>query len=354
MSLEANYSVTEKILHRLVLGTLSIGRVSFDLERLVSKHQIESLGEPVFISGLARAGTTILMRTFYSTGLFRSLTYRDMPFVLMPGIWKALSNLFHQHEDERERAHGDGVLVGFDSPEAFEEVFWRSFCAKEYIFDDHISPHLVSDEIIDQFKIFVKHVIASANPKNISRQRYLSKNNNNILRLGSIRKAFPGALIIIPFRDPVQHAFSLLQQHKNFNARNKIDTFTHDYMHWLGHHEFGSTHRPLKFSNMPSALPIDYKTDDINYWLTIWINTYRYILNSAPYDVHYVCFEDMCKSPHEILGALFSDANLSIDLSDKFKNIKSPVMKKSIGNLDSKITRQAQKIYKELLLNSQV
>ena len=77
----------------------------------------------VFISGLARSGTTIVMRRFYETNYFRSLTYRDMPFVLMPKIWRKVIGPFQQQGISRERAHGDGIKVTVDSPEAFEEVF---------------------------------------------------------------------------------------------------------------------------------------------------------------------------------------------------------------------------------------
>ena len=29
--------------------------------------------------------------------------------------------------DFKERAHGDGIKVSTESPEAFEEVFWKTF-----------------------------------------------------------------------------------------------------------------------------------------------------------------------------------------------------------------------------------
>lgn len=44
--------------------------------------------------------------------------------------------------------------------------------------------------------------------------RYLSKNNNNILRLEALATSFPDALLIHPFRDPLQQALSLLSQHR--------------------------------------------------------------------------------------------------------------------------------------------
>ena len=121
----------------MALGVPFISKVSFDLDGLLPiKRQDNPDERHVFVSGLARAGTTILMRTFFDTGQFRSLSYRDMPFVLMPGIWKNLSKSFQKQEKAKERAHGDGIYVDFDSPEAFEEVFWRTFSGNEYINDN--------------------------------------------------------------------------------------------------------------------------------------------------------------------------------------------------------------------------
>ena len=105
-------------------------------------------GRHVFIAGLARAGTTILMRSLYDTGLFRSLTYRDMPFVLMPITWSRFSSLLRAHKEEQVRAHGDRIKINFDSPEAFEEVFWMTFCKDDYIKADSLMPHDVDNEHI--------------------------------------------------------------------------------------------------------------------------------------------------------------------------------------------------------------
>ena len=51
--------------------------------------------------------------------------YADMPFILAPNLWSKI-NLNHQTELS-ERAHGDGILINSESPEAFEEVFWKTF-----------------------------------------------------------------------------------------------------------------------------------------------------------------------------------------------------------------------------------
>ena len=342
-----NYSFGERFLHRLALEKPWIGQISLDLELLAfGKGDLGSGDQPVFISGLARAGTTILMRTFYDTGIFRSITYRDMPFVLMPGIWKRLSRIFHQQEALKERAHGDGVFVNFDSPEAFEEIFWRTFCADDYIFENHLRPHHINQEVISLFQAFVSQVVLSADdPK---QRRYLSKNNNNILRLGTIRRAFPEGLILIPFRDPVQQSISLLQQHIKFCNINAKDHFASDYMRWLGHHEFGATHKPFWFDNDFSIFDPEYGSHNVHYWLAIWCSAYSYILKLAPSGSLFVNFEELCRIPEVILKNLFNKAGLSSKAWTIAEKIKAPEFK-TADNINEELRSQANSVHRKLL-----
>jgi hypothetical protein len=342
-----DYSFSDRLLHSLVLGTPLIGRISLELEQIFTNNDdsIHNI-KPVFINGLARAGTTILMRAFYGTGLFRSLTYRDLPFILMPGVWKRFSTFFSKEITSQERAHGDGIMVSFDSPEAFEEIFWKTFCADSYIFNDHLEPHVVSQEVINLFQIFVKHVINSADKTD--QQRYLSKNNNNILRPEALKKAFPDAIIIIPFRDPIQQSISLHHQHQKFSALQLKDPFIYKYMNWLGHCEFGAGHKAVHFSKAVLENKIDYEPDNINYWLTVWINTYCHILNSTPSETLYVSFDKLCRSPKDITTSLFSMAGISHEKYLLKEKIKAPE-DKSVDNIDELLMKKSVNVHNALL-----
>ena len=82
-------------------------KVFFDLEKkLFLSNKITISNQHVFLSGMARSGTTILLNNIYRTEEFASLTYRDMPFILSPNIcmklYKSGIDL-----DEQERAHKD-------------------------------------------------------------------------------------------------------------------------------------------------------------------------------------------------------------------------------------------------------
>ncbi len=262
-------------------------------QRTVVTDPEDIVGERhVFVSGLARAGTTVLMRRFYATNLYCSLTYRDMPFVLAPNLWRKLACLSKRTvAATTERAHGDRIMVDVDSPEGLEEVFWRVFTGDTYIERKRLKPHLPDSETRWKYVCYINAIL---NAKDGRVSRYLSKNNNNILRLNTIRHVFPRALILIPFREPLSHAGSLLRQHRNFVKAQENDRFVRSYMTWLVHHEFGLDHRPFRFDEDCATQAYTYRTDMIDYWLELWCATYGWLEYAAPKDAIFVCYEDLC------------------------------------------------------------
>ena len=116
-----NYSWLEQKLHKFALSSQFMREVTFDFESTNISSTSETENH-IFIAGLARAGTTILLNALYKSNVFSSLSYSDMPFVLAPNLWSKIS--FSKGNLEfKERAHGDGIKVSAESPEAFEEVF---------------------------------------------------------------------------------------------------------------------------------------------------------------------------------------------------------------------------------------
>lgn len=292
---EAAYSIADKLLHRLALGSTMVAELAFDIDQAMSRYALDAAinGKHVFVSGLARSGTTILMREIYQSGSFHSLTYRDMPFVIAPTLWNRVSGMFRERVkgEPIERAHGDRILVNIDSPESLEEVFWRIFDGKSYIRRDRLTPHSPSSDLVQRFQKYVASILNSAYTV---RSRYLAKNNNNILRLASLTDAFPRAEVLILFRHPIQHSQSLLHQDKRFMGLQKVDRFVLTYMNWLAHHEFGLGHRPFAFRDAASN---PYSRENLNYWLFLWYETYDWLLTNAPDRVTYVCYEDLCSNP---------------------------------------------------------
>lgn len=286
----SDYGFGARVLHRLALGSGAAGQAAFDLERSMIGRYLnpDSQAAHVFVSGLARSGTTILMRALFESGAFASLTYRDMPFVMAPNTWARLSGRFRSDRAASVRAHGDGIMVDFDSPEALDEVFWRVFEGDRYIRADRLEPMEADSETIELFRTYVALILQRHDGT-----RYLSKNNNNILRIGSLVRAFPNAAILIPYRRPEQQALSLLKQHERFCARHADDPFTKSYMGWLVHHEFGADHRPFAW-----AAGTDLDPSTLDYWVEQWIGAYGRILieaNRFEENIIAVGYERLCE-----------------------------------------------------------
>lgn len=281
------YTFWQRQLHRLALGSRMVTEFSLDLE--LGRNRVDAdvvaASRHVFIAGLARAGTTIMLRRLYASGHFSGLTYRDMPFVLMPLFWKRLTGASAKSMKKTERAHGDGLMVDYDSPEAFEEVFWKTVCGPEYIRKDRLLPHQPDSETLDKFKRYIGLILKS---RGGGADRYISKNNNNILRLDSLCKALPESLFVVPFRSPRQHALSLLRQHRRFLVPG--DGFTPKYMKWLGHHEFGASHRPFYLTPLDNP----YSADSLAYWLRLWNDVYEWLAAVAPESVVFISYEKLC------------------------------------------------------------
>jgi hypothetical protein len=283
-----DYTRIDRFLHQIALGSNAVVEVSFDLE-----NHLFSAAPPrhdaIYVTGLARAGTTTLMRGLYQSGEFSSLTYDDMPFVLAPNLWQKISRIQQKKRISKERAHGDGIYVDFDSPEALEEVFWRVHCGSLYIRDEHLCTHKVDPETVLALKRYQNNVCYK-----YGKPRYLAKNNNHILRILSLAEALPDTRFLILFRDPVSQARSLLKQHNKFID---ADTFTRCYMTWLAHHEFGATHRPFQFFEHGK---LNADASDLQYWIDRWTDAYAYLLDVLEENLPNlipVSYEKLCNEP---------------------------------------------------------
>ncbi len=299
-----DYGFFSRLLHRMALASDAVPSVALDLESRCYQP-LPAAGPPVYVCGLARAGTTLLMRLLHGTGQFNSLTYRDMPFVLAPNAWARLRGKTVQHQ-AAERAHGDGLTVDADSPEALEEVFWRVHCRDLYIHRDRLATMAADEDTLAAYRTWVGLVLRCHGGG-----RYLAKNNNNLLRLPSLRRAFPGAVLLVPFRDPLAQARSLLAQHRRFTALQREDAFVARYMTWLVHHEFGLDHRPFAWGGEPPAGQ-GLSTDSLDYWLAQWCAAYRFVLDQEV-DVVLVDYDALCGDPPTNWSRIAGWVGLSID-----------------------------------------
>jgi hypothetical protein len=327
----SDYSGTDRFLHRLALGPLA--EMLHDMERgRFLKSSPEDTGRHVFVTGLARAGTTILMREIHRTGDFGSLTYADMPFVLAPNTWAQISRKGQTPGKKSERAHGDGIEVDTQSPEALDEVYWRVFDGGEYIAEGGLSPHDPDGDLIQGYRDLMRLVM-----RKTGKTRYVSKNNNNILRLPALAAAMPDAVFLVPLRRPLDHAASLLSQHKRFLD---ADAFTRDYMTWLGHHEFGATHRPFLFEGRPEGDPMT-----LDYWLKAWISAYSALDRAevAAENVLFVPYEALSSDP-----AVWQAVAQRIGVTPSAAEELRPVTEKPAGAHDAALAAEAEALHARL------
>ena len=135
------YSWSDRVLHKLAFSGIGLQKALADIEdsMFAARFADVSVEAPVFVTSLPRAGTTLLLDVLNTLPNVATHTYRHMPFVLCPILWNQISSGLRKEAVSMERAHGDGVMVSVDSPEAFEEVLWKAFWPAKYN-TDRITP----------------------------------------------------------------------------------------------------------------------------------------------------------------------------------------------------------------------
>lgn len=295
------YNAVDRFIHYLAFSNPVVQKSLHELENDLFRSQFKPAeeGREVFVAGLPRSGTTLLLELLYGTGEFVTFTYRQMPFILSPLIWDKASRLFRKKAEKRERAHGDGMEVSFDSPEAFEEVIWLTYFRDAFVRKDRILP-LPADLAAEPFETSLRATIGKLSSLEASGRgggnlRYLSKNNANIGRLALIARLFPTSTILIPFRHPLSHVASLMRQHERFLREHEQDGFSRRYMRWLGHFEFGADFKPIDFDGWFGERLLPPRLD-AGFWLEYWTAAYSHAIANRPANAVFVDFDEMLRN----------------------------------------------------------
>ncbi len=353
-----SYSKLDRVLHRIAFSTVEMQKALADIEdRLyASRFSRLEVDRPLFITSLPRAGTTLLLEVVASLDDFASHTYRDMPFLLTPMLWHSISRPFQRPGAVVERAHGDGMTVGYDSPEAFEELLWRAFWPEKYL-RDRIEPWRADD--LDAYGEFEQFMMAHVRKLLALRAgsrpaRYVSKNNANIARIPKLRRLLPDAVILVPFRNPVDHAASMLRQHLRFLDIHANDDFARRYMEYTGHFDFGANFKPIDFGSwLDRGDP--GPADGANFWLRYWCAAFEHILTNSSGDVALLGYDDCCLNPDAALRKLA--ASIGLD-SPEALAARAPRLRPSTSydpdelGLDVSLLSTARDIHQELLARS--
>lgn len=347
MAFKNKYSLTDRLLHKLAFAT---PKLQLDFAEQEDEAFLKGFGKdakpvaPVFITALPRAGTTLLLNIITQAPQFASHTYRDMPFLLIPLRWASLSKGFQKPDTLRERAHADGVMVSTDSPEAFEEMIWMAQWRDHYL-PDRITPWTADERKAGFLKMFRTHMLKIAELRKPGKgARYISKNNGNVARIGWLAAQFPDASIIVPYREPIQHAASLLRQHLRFTEMHKDDAFASAYMRGLGHLEFGENLRPIDFDGWLEKTQWR-DPNRLEFWLAYWIAAYRNVMSNDQASIILLGYDSFCEQPSEQLSALNDMLALppgTLAANDVKKLNDKPV---DLSDVDGGIVKEARAIF---------
>ena len=341
------------MLHNLAFNRLGLQDMMVDLEeKFFAGQWSEARAErPIFITSLPRAGTTILLEALHRLPGLATHIYRDMPFVLTPVLWSRLAGRFHRQSEHSERAHGDGLAINEDSPEAFEEVLWQQYYPHKYT-KRRIAlwhPEDADAGFTQFFHEHIKKIVALRQPLHLAEGRYLSKNNSNIARVELLRNIFPDTHIIVPLRHPVEHAISLCRQHKNFTEQHAADPFVKKYMSDIGHYEFGALHRLVDFAGLDVLLG-ESAPESVDYWLAYWISAFRHL--SIQPGIEFISYESLCAEATrgmtrlcEHLGIKASESAIATAAS-VFRS--PPIPRKDDVHPDPSLTNQVMELYESL------
>ena len=323
------------------------------VENYIFNSNKKEIKKPIFISGMARSGTTFTTHLLFSCKEFASLQYKDIPFYKIIIFWSFFSKIYYGFKKPSKRIHGDDLMVSINSPDAFEELIWKN----------NLNNYLNSGfyEHLDEFyeNAILKNDLSNLIKKNLfikKKNRYLSKNNYNIFRIKYLINQYNDAKFIILYRDPIETVESLVKVHNKFINLGKSNESFGKELELLGHHEFGPKRKAFNIGNNFEKTIYYWSNGlDHNGYLLQWNDLYSYVLKE---------YKNLIYSK-KILLLKFSN-NLDQSFCEKiinhceinnkdqlFNYFKSFVINKKsednkVFNYDKKYLDTSQKIFKEL------
>ncbi|AVP98446.1 sulfotransferase family protein [Ahniella affigens] len=260
---------------------------------IAASESLPAVKAPVFIGGLARSGSTILLEQLARLPGFASHRYADFPMLWTPYWWgRLLDRLPKSNAIPVERAHRDRILVTRESPEAFEEPLWEHFFPASGRATDVLDANCSNPGFEVCFRDHMAKLLLARGAT-----RYLSKGNYNSLRIGYLAKLFPDARFLVPIRSPLAHVASLMRQDDLYQS---APSATLQQIAARGHHEFGPAKRALR-ARAGHALIAPARADS-HYWLQQWLLVYRHVLtlkttSALNKQIEFVPYEAMAAAP---------------------------------------------------------
>ncbi|MCI5054390.1 MAG: sulfotransferase [Pelagibacteraceae bacterium] len=318
------YNFVDRANIKFFLGLGFIKRSIFEMEKIFFLPDNLYLDQNhVFITGFPRSGTTLVLNYIFETGEFASLTNRDVPYLFAPNLF----NYRNKRIKKQKRIHGDEIYENLDSPGAYDNVFLNFFDGYEEIYDEYVK--------------YISLVL-----KKYKKQKYISKNNYLLNKVIIIKKLYKCSKVILLFRNPIDHATSLLKQHLHFCKVQNEDRFILKYMDLMLHNEFGKGHISWHENRKK------YNFTDLNYWLDQWIQQYEKILFLKEKNDDFILLDikDFCNN-HDLRINL--KKKLGIQQQSKFDNILKYKEGKIFNHqVDGELLKISNTIYSKLSINA--
>lgn len=291
-----------------------------DLETRMLADQLSVIDRPIYVAGLARAGSTLLLELLSWQRNVVTHQYRDFPLLHVPYLWNRFLDLAGTRTaTAEERAHNDGVVVDRDSPEAFEEVLWMAFFPDLHQLGccDVLDGRTQHPEFERFYRDHLRKLLLLRDGS-----RYVSKANYNVTRLEYLLRLFPDARFVIPVRDPVDHVASLMRQHERFSAGQRQDPRAREHLRRVGHFEFGIDRRAINTGDSSAVAAVEGCWEsgrEVEGWARYWAMVHDYLLRRLSENpalasaTTIVPFETLCREPVGTIWQLLEHCELDVN-----------------------------------------
>lgn len=277
-----------------------LGEAEYDA--LAGRLQEVPIETPVFVTGLARSGTTMVLTLLAQADGVATHRYRDFPFLCVPLAWNWLQDRLGGGAGQAvERPHRDRIRITKESADAFEEPIWQEFFP--WVHDAarcHVMGAATSHPEFEAF--FASHLRKILWLR--GGRRYVSKGNYNLARIEYLARLFPTARFVVPVRAPLAHVRSLAEQHALFCRYAQGDARVPRYLAAAGHYEFGPQRQPVTFdpTRVGEIEAAWREGDDERGYARQWAQAYAHVdrLRGDPAiggRILVLRFEDFCARP---------------------------------------------------------
>ncbi len=283
-----------------------------------------AINKPIYVTGLARAGTTITTELLNHHPQVTSHRYSDFPFVFTP-YWRnwLLQRTRVAVAKPVERVHGDRILVTNDSPEAVEEALWMYFFPNLHRGDaqDLMDRRTDNPAFEEFYSDHIKKLLLVR-----SRQRYLAKGNYNISRIRYLLKLFPDARFVVLVRKPLNHIASLAKQDRFFREAQIENPRIRTQLGSAGHFEFGLDLQWIGVGDENALSQIREAWEagrQIKAWALYWSMLYGHLSEMMAQDpdtknqILMVPYEQLCARTGEWIDRIMAHCDLPTDSFDE-------------------------------------